>query len=57
MKIAIVASMKFSKEMVDTGKYLRELGHTTTLPVGVEKHIDNDSLKKRRIQIQKLKVI
>jgi hypothetical protein len=55
MKIAIVASMKFSKEMVDTSKYLKKQGHTTILPVGVEKHIDNGSLKKEEDSNTKIK--
>jgi nucleoside 2-deoxyribosyltransferase len=55
MKIAIVASMKFSKQMVDTSKYVKEQGHTTILPVGVEEHIDNDSLKKEEDSNTKIK--
>lgn len=55
MKIAIVASMKFSKEMVVTSRHLNEQGHTTILPVGVEKHIDNESLKEEEDSNTKIK--
>ena len=55
MKIAIVASMRFSKEMIEAGKYLNEKGHTTILPVSVEKHIENDSLKEEEDSNTKIK--
>lgn len=55
MKIAIVASMKFSKEMIDAGNYLNKIGHSTILPVGVEKHIDNEALKKEEDANTKIK--
>jgi hypothetical protein len=55
MKIAIVASMKFSRQMVDTSEYLMQQGHSTILPVGVEKHIDNDYLKKKEDSNTKIK--
>ncbi|KUK77731.1 MAG: hypothetical protein XD93_0129 [candidate division WS6 bacterium 34_10] len=55
MKIAIVASMKFPKQMVNTSKYLMQHGHTTILPVGVEKHIDNHALKKEEDSNTKIK--
>ena len=55
MKIAIVASMKFAKEMVDTSKYLKKIGHTIILPVGIEKHIDNESLKQEEDANTKIK--
>lgn len=55
MKIAIVASMKFSKEMVESSKYLNKIGHTTILPVGVEKHIGNSSIKEEEDSNTKIK--
>ena len=45
MKIAIVASMKFSKNMIDVNNNLIEASYDTVLPVGVENHIGNESLK------------
>jgi hypothetical protein len=55
MKIAIVASMKFSKEMVDSSEFFIKFGHTTVLPVGVENHIDNESLKEEEDANTKIK--
>ena len=55
MKIAIVASMKFSKEMVDVRKVLIKSGHTAVLPVGVENHIGNEALKKEEDANTKIK--
>ncbi|MDX9738940.1 MAG: hypothetical protein RBT33_01060 [Candidatus Dojkabacteria bacterium] len=55
MKIAIVASMKFSKEMIEASKYLKKNGHTTTLPTDVEKHIDNNLLKQEEDSNTKIK--
>jgi hypothetical protein len=55
MKIAVVASMIFSKEIIDASKYLNSIGHTTVLPVGVEKHLDNDLLKHQEDTKKKIK--
>ena len=55
MRIAIVASMKFSKEMMESSKYIKKKGHTTILPVGVEKHINKTSLKKEEDSNTKIK--
>lgn len=55
MKIAIVASMRFSKEMIDTSKYLEDMGHSTILPVGVEKHVEDTSLKEEEDSNTKIK--
>jgi nucleoside 2-deoxyribosyltransferase len=55
MKIAIVASMKFSKEMIDSSKYLNDKGHTTILPIGVENHINDTSLKEKEDSNTKIK--
>jgi hypothetical protein len=55
MKIAIVASMKFSKEMMDASKYLKGIGHTTVLPVGAENHTENDAIKQKEDANRKIK--
>ena len=43
MKIAIVASMKFSKNMIDVNNNLIEASYDTVLPVGVENHIGGNT--------------
>lgn len=41
MKIAIIGSMKFAKDMVKLKKDLEDLGHEVSIPVGTEPHLTN----------------
>ncbi len=45
--MAVVASMIFSKEMIDINKSLNKRGFETVLPEGVENHLENEDLKKK----------
>src|SRR3989304_2260439 len=47
MKIMIVGSMAFAKEMVKTKKELEKLGHKACVPHGIEDHLkDKDFVEK-----------
>ncbi len=39
MKIAIIGSMKFAKDMVELKKELNLMGHEASIPVGTEPHL------------------
>lgn len=39
MKILIIGSMKFAKEMVKVKEELNKLGHTASIPFGTEPHL------------------
>lgn len=43
MKIAIIGSMKFTKDMVMIQKQLNDLGHTAVIPVGTEPHLKDQT--------------
>lgn len=41
MKIAIIGSMKFAEDMVKIKKQLDEIGHTASIPIGTEPHLND----------------
>ncbi|HEX7042477.1 MAG TPA: hypothetical protein VF189_04460 [Patescibacteria group bacterium] len=41
MKIAIIGSMSFAREMLNTKNKLEELGHTVVVPIGTEAHLND----------------
>lgn len=43
MKIMIIGSMAFAKDMVKVQKELQKLGHTASIPVGAEPHLKDET--------------
>ena len=43
MKIAIIGSMQFAKDMIKMKKQLDELGHQAKVPLGTETHLDDNT--------------
>jgi hypothetical protein len=44
MRIAVIGSMKFADDMVKIKKQLDELGHTSTIPLGIESNLNDETL-------------
>lgn len=44
MKIQIIGSMKFTKEMVELQQDLQQLGHEANVPIGADEHLRNTVL-------------
>lgn len=44
MRIMIIGSMTFAKEMMDVKQKLEDLGYKVDVPVGIEAHLENPNL-------------
>lgn len=44
MKIMVIGSMTFAKEMIEAKRELEDLGHTVDVPSDIEAHLENPKL-------------